>query len=146
MHGSDESNQTFIKICRRHGLKATPQRMAIYMELLQYKNHPTVDDVYQSIRRGFPYISFDTVNRTMRTFVEIGLVETIESYSGARRYDPNVESHHHVHCVRCGKIVDFWNKTYDELDVPVEISSRYKIVGKRVVINVICAECHKNSN
>jgi len=87
----------FINKCKQHNLKVTPQRIAIYRELIKSKNHPSADNIFQIIRKEYPNISFDTVNRTLVTFSEIGIVDIVESFSGARRFDPNIESHHHLH-------------------------------------------------
>lgn len=133
--------QQYIEKCKQQNLKVTPQRIAIYKALLRSKNHPTTDIIYQMIRTEFPNISFDTVNRTLLTLAEIGIVDVIESYSGARRFDPNLNSHHHIHCISCGAIIDFENENYDNLNIPEQIEKQYTIVSKRVVFNVICDKC-----
>ena len=99
--------QSFIEKCKTHNLKVTPQRMAIYRELADSTEHPTVDAMFQTVKKEFPNISYDTVSRTMSTFAEIGIVELVEVYGGAKRFDPNVTIHHHLHCVSCAKIFDF---------------------------------------
>ncbi|MGD8945919.1 MAG: transcriptional repressor, partial [Desulfobacterales bacterium] len=62
--------------------------MAIYRELQKSFEHPTADAMYQIIRKEFPNISFDTVNRTLLTLAQIGLVDLVEVYGGAKRFDP----------------------------------------------------------
>ena len=68
----------FVETCRRHQLKVTPQRVAIYKALIQSRQHPTADMMYQEVREKYPNISFDTVNRTLLTFSEIGVVDVVE--------------------------------------------------------------------
>ena len=131
----------FLQICREHHLKVTPQRVAIYEELLNLDTHPTADAIYQIVKRQYPNISFDTVNRTLLTFARIGIVDTVEIFGGAKRFDPNVGNHHHVHCTQCGKILDFHSRAYDNLDVPEEIDERFQVVSKRVILKGICKEC-----
>ena len=138
-----DQTQRFIQTCRLHQLKVTPQRVAIYQELLHSKIHPTADAVYQNVIKAFPNISFDTVNRTLQTFAEIGLVDVVEVFKGAKRFDPNIKSHHHMHCTRCGTIFDFYSRTYDNLNVPDEISKQFQVSSKRVVLQGICATCRK---
>ena len=131
----------FVETCRSHSLRITPQRIAIYKQLLQATGHPSADAVYKAVLKEFPHISFETVNRTLLTYAEIGILNIVESYSGVRRFDPDPDAHHHIHCVRCGKIIDFRHHEFDRLSIPREIEKTYTVVGKRVVVNVICQDC-----
>ncbi|MGD9301199.1 MAG: transcriptional repressor [Desulfobacterales bacterium] len=135
--------QDFIEACKTHHLKVTPQRMAIYRELVHSTEHPTVDAMFQTVKKEFPNISYDTVSRTMLTFAEIGMVDLVEVYGGAKRFDPNVTVHHHLHCVSCGKILDFHNDQYNNLDIPDEIRQRFRVLTSRVVLKGICDKCSK---
>lgn len=136
----------FYSTCKEQNLKITPQRIAIYKALLASKDHPSADFVFRAIKTDFPNISFDTVNRTLLTFSEIGLIDVVESYSGARRFDPNREAHHHVHCVQCGTITDFNSAEFDSLVLPAEIKNKNKIISKRVTVNVICSQCETSGS
>ena len=79
----------FYQHARENGLKLTPQRTAIYEELLKAKDHPTADMIYKRIIKKIPNISFDTVNRTLLTFSEIGITNIVEGYGQPKRYDPD---------------------------------------------------------
>jgi Fur family peroxide stress response transcriptional regulator len=135
--------QDFIQICQKHQLKVTPQRIAIYRELLNSKSHPTADAVYQSVKKEYPNISFDTVNRTLLTFAKICLVDVVETFGGAKRFDPNVTNHHHLHCTQCGKIFDFYSPAYDNLSVPESVKAQFQVISKRVVFKGICQNCRQ---
>ncbi|MFW5636528.1 MAG: Fur family transcriptional regulator [Thermodesulfobacteriota bacterium] len=137
----EEKTREFVDICHEHGLKVTPQRVTIYREIINMDTHPTADAIYQIVKKEYPNISFDTVNRTLQTFADIGLVDVMEVFGGAKRFDPNVDDHHHLHCIRCGHVIDFSNRTYDELDVPEEIQQEFTVLGKRVVLKGICKAC-----
>ncbi len=137
----DHRVQYFIDACRQHQLKITPQRMAIYRALVDSDQHPTADMMFQAVRNEYPRISFDTVNRTLLTFAAIGLVDMVEVFGGPKRFDPNIDDHHHLHCVGCGRILDFELKNYADLDVPAEIARRFKVISKRVVLKGLCETC-----
>ena len=141
-----DSIDLFIEKCKQHNLKITPQRIAIYREIIKSKKHSSADNIFQIIRKEYPNISFDTVNRTLVTFSEIGIVEIVESFGGARRFDPILDNHHHLHCISCGEIIDFYHDEYDSLVVPVEIQKQYTVLNKRVVLNVICDKCKKQKS
>ena len=135
----------FRNTCREHKVKITPQRTVIFEELIRSKDHPSADILFREVRERFPNISFDTVYRTLMTFVQIGIADVVEGYGDRRRFDPNMDPHHHVHCVTCGKIIDFASPEYDNLDVPKDIQDAFVITNKKVVINGICKKCNKQT-
>ena len=139
--GKNTLLKNFAETCKAHHLKVTPQRMAIYRELLGSTDHPTVDAMFQTVKKEYPNISYDTVSRTMLTFAEIGMVDLVEVYGGAKRFDPNVTNHHHLHCVSCGKILDFHNDEYNNLVIPDEIRQGFKIFASRVLLKGFCEQC-----
>ncbi len=134
----------FIETCRTHQLKITPQRIAIYRELIESGDHPAADTMFQIVKKEFPNISYDTVNRTLLTFAEVGIVDVVEVFGGAKRFDPTTSNHHHLHCVACGRIIDFSNEDYDNLEVPKDIGNKFRVIGKRVVLKGICETCSLN--
>lgn len=133
--------ERFIDRCRHEGLKVTPQRIAIYQVLKESRDHPTADAVYRKMAATHPTISFDTVNRTLLTLAEIGVIDTVESYSVSRRFDTDTSPHHHVHCVKCGHIADFIDPGLDAVEVPEEITRQFNVIRQRMVVSVICPDC-----
>jgi Fur family peroxide stress response transcriptional regulator len=143
MQGAGENIllEEFIDKCRAHNLKVTPQRMAIYRKLLDSTAHPTVDAMFQTVKKEFPNISYDTVSRTLLTFADIGIVDLVEVYGGAKRFDPNLTNHHHLHCVSCGKILDFHNDEFNDLEIPNHVHQGFRVLTSRVVLKGICDKC-----
>ncbi len=133
--------QTFRDKCFQCGLKMTPQRSAIYDELLKAQDHPSADDLYKRVRKVLPNISFDTVYRTLLSFSETGIVRLVEGYGELKRFDPDIDNHHHLHCVQCQKIIDFCNQSYDALKIPTEFEKEFTVLNKRVVLEGLCKEC-----
>ncbi len=134
------------EVFRQHNLKVTPQRIAIYQELINSSEHPSAINIYERIKAQYPNISLDTVNRTLLTFAEIGLVRIVEGRGDPKRFDPNLHPHHHFRCIKCGKIIDFYNEEYDALDVPSTLKDRFIITSKRVNLEGICDECQTRSD
>jgi Fur family peroxide stress response transcriptional regulator len=136
----------FIDLCKKSNLKITPQRCAIYRKIMRAKDHPTADELYQAVKKEFPNISYDTVNRTLLTFAEIGLIDVIPTEGGPRRFDPNTDNHHHFHCIGCGEIVDFTNEQFDNLEIPDQILNGFAVYTKRIVLNGLCKNCQKKKS
>ncbi|MBM4144916.1 MAG: transcriptional repressor [Nitrospira sp.] len=135
--------EMFYQRSKEHGMKITPQRTAIYEELLKAKDHPTADDIYKRIVKKIPNISFDTVNRTLLTFSKIGITNVVEGYGQAKRYDPDMDIHHHFRCIHCGSIIDFHSSEFDNITVPDEISKQFTVISKKVVLEGLCSKCRK---
>jgi Fur family transcriptional regulator, peroxide stress response regulator len=133
----------FYRRARKNGLKITPQRTAIYQELLKAKDHPSADIIYKRIVQKIPNISFDTVNRTLLTFSKIGITNIVEGYGQPKRYDPDMGTHHHFRCMQCNSIIDFHNKNYDNIAVPEEINKQFTVINKKVVLEGLCDKCRK---
>jgi len=135
--------ENFRETCRRNNVSMTPQRVAIYSFLTQSYNHPSAEDIFNRVRKTFPDISIDTVYRTLGTFSQIGLIDVVEGYGEAKRYDPDVEPHHHFRCKKCNKIVDFQDSGYDRLKVPKMIKKKYNVTNVKVLIEGLCDKCKR---
>ncbi len=131
---------------KSHNFKITPQRIAIYNELMKFKEHPTVTIVFKKVHKAFPNISYDTVHRTLLKFAELKLISVVEGSSQGRKFDTNLGRHHHFICVKCNKIVDFYSKELDNLKMPEDIKSKFEISGYRVVIEGVCNNCIKKAD
>jgi Fur family peroxide stress response transcriptional regulator len=78
--------------------------VAIVREVFS-RRHPTVGEVYESVRRQFPTIGLATVYGTLRTMTERGLVSELP-LSSAMRFDANMTPHANLVCRTCGRIED----------------------------------------
>ncbi len=135
----------FKERCKTFGLKITPQRIAIYQDILNSSDHPSAEAIYRNIRKAHPNISFDTVNRTLLTLAETGLIQVVEGSGDARRFDSNTEPHHHFRCIACGAIIDFYYKKYDQLEIPKDIRERLSVHKIRVVLEGRCHHCREST-
>ncbi len=135
----------FREKCRRNKINITPQRVAIYSILTESRNHPTAEDIFNLVRQSFPDISIDTVYRTLSTFTQMGLLDVVEGYGEAKRYDPDIEPHHHFRCKKCNEIIDFQETTYNNIKAPAEIESKYHVTNIKVVVEGLCKKCEKQN-
>ncbi len=142
---AEGKRQIFHDKCAENGLKITPQRTIIYDELIKAKDHPSADDIYKRVRKILPNISFDTVYRTLLSFSEIGIIRPVEGYGEKKRFDSDTENHHHLRCMRCQKIIDFYNPGYDALKIPPEFETKFTVWNKRVVLEGVCRNCSDGS-
>lgn len=138
----DEKTHWFESRCREIGLKVTPQRVAIYRELLRTNEHPSAEMLHRKVRRLLPTISLDTVNRTLLTLAEIGAAFVVEGTGDPKRFDGELESHQHFRCVKCKRIIDFRHKPFNDIPVPKTLSRRFTILRKTVYFEGMCDLCN----
>jgi Fur family peroxide stress response transcriptional regulator len=118
--------------------------MAVYKLLLETKEHPSADMVFQKVRKTFPSISLDTVNRTLNTLSEIGVAFVVEGSGDAKRFDGNLDNHQHFKCVKCKRIIDFYHKSFDNIKIPKNISGKFTILKKQYTSRVFVIYAGKN--
>lgn len=90
-------------------IKYTNQRIEILNFLKNNTAHPTVDDVYEVVKKKLTRISKATVYQNLKFLTEKGLIQEV-NIKGVSRYEPNLDPHHHMICRKCGKIIDFESK------------------------------------
>jgi Fur family peroxide stress response transcriptional regulator len=130
---------------RRHfqerGLKFTSQRYAIYRALAGSTEHPSVEDLYSTVKEAYPTLSMNTVYNTLESLKEIGIASEISLWHDKARFDANQASHHHLVCLRCKKIEDLYDDTLDRLALSPKAKHRYRITGHRVEFHGYCSDC-----
>jgi Fur family transcriptional regulator, peroxide stress response regulator len=136
--------QRFAETCRRHGLKATHQRMEVFRELAGVDDHPDAETIYQNVSRRIPAISRDTVYRTLATLEEHGLVRKAEILASKGRYDANMDRHHHFVCVECGLVRDFYSEALDALPVPKTVTGLGRVESSHVQLRGLCKACARD--
>jgi Fur family transcriptional regulator, peroxide stress response regulator len=100
-----DTNQ-IIHTLKTKGLRVTPQRFAVYANLLTRMDHPTADDILSDLNQDVPTSSQATVYSSLQALREVGLVREVLLEEGVCRYDANVAPHHHFRCQSCGAIED----------------------------------------
>ena len=88
-------------------LKITHQRIVVYQALILSKNHPTAEQIYDSIKSKNPSITLATVYKTLETFAENHLINKVSSPQGAMRYDARIDNHNHIYISNTNEILDY---------------------------------------
>lgn len=98
--------QAMLEQLRAHGMKLTPQRIALVRELASDPTHPTAQELFERLRPALPTMSFATVYNTLDALTSAGLCAALSLSPGPARFDPNMEAHHHAVCDRCAMVRD----------------------------------------
>ncbi len=142
MEEKESMLEGFIERCRSAGLKITPQRVAVYEILLNSHNHPTVEEIYEEVKKRYPFVSLATVYRTVETLEQMGLAKKVCYWGSSARYDANTDDHHHLICVSCGAIRDIYMDK--KIDIPQELEG-FETSGYSVNIYGLCPTCKEKA-
>jgi len=128
---------------RARGLKVTPQRRLLFTLLEDNTSHPTADGLYARASTLMPGISLRTVYTTLTDLVDMGELQAVTLGSGATRFDPNVDDHHHGVCDTCSVVVDLYGEGADTL--VVDGDEQFTLRSATIVFVGTCAACGRQS-
>ena len=119
----------------------TTQRAEVLDAVRRSEEHLTAGEIFERVRRTDPRIAYGTVYRTLHLLAQHGLIQELTFADQASRYDGRVERHDHVHCLRCGMLID--------VDVPVALIARhvaaeqsgFDITSHHTVFAGVCPAC-----
>lgn len=94
---------------QRSGLKATPQRIAVY-DLMKRLGHASADMLVEKLQDFFPSITVATVYNVLESFVEAGLLVRRCSSNNKMYFDVNTYDHAHIYDEQCNTYTDFYDE------------------------------------
>ena len=128
---------------RRHAVRVTRQRAAIYAALAETTSHPTADDLYRQVKRQQPMMSRNTIYYTLGVLRKAGLVQEVNVGHQVARFDGNVTMHHHLICLGCGQIMDLTDERLNRLDISDRPERGFHVLGHRVEFHGYCSRCYQ---
>lgn len=129
-----------MSIYRARGLKVTPQRLAVFEALDGHMGHPTAEMVHELVRAELPTVSLRTVYSILHELSDMGEIGEIELGTGATRFDPNTDPHHHRVCDRCGMVLDV-PVFFPHVRLPDALAEGFVSTGAEIVFRGRCVEC-----
>lgn len=133
-------------IFKEKNLKLTPQRYAIYKYLKSTKVHPSAEMIYTDLKINYPTMSLATVYKTLKTLIEIELIQELNVGEDNFRFDANTNMHPHIMCMKCGKVDDIELVDFSYLNKEVEKYSDYCILDHQLYFYGTCPECKKKES
>ena len=135
------SDASAIEALRRKGYKATPQRIAVCRFVLNSRDHPTAQQVYEQVKKIHPTVSLATVYKTLEVLKSLDLIQEINLPQGQARFDSYMKPHINLICLQCGNIVDLDETAAIEETRKVAAAAKFKPKGQRIDIFGICERC-----
>jgi Fur family peroxide stress response transcriptional regulator len=93
-------------LLREKGILLTIQRSAVLEFLQDNLQHPTAEEIYQSLRGMYPALSRATIYNTLGLLKKHGLIQEITIERNKAHYDYKTDPHHHFLCRHCARIYD----------------------------------------
>lgn len=144
----------FEDLLREKGLKVTTQRLAVLTALSSgIDRHLTAEEIYELVKAGHPEIGLATVYRTIQLLLELKLIDRIHLDDGCVRYelchvyeDGEQHRHHHLICVKCGRVMSFQGDLLDEFEQKMEEKTGFQILDHDVKLYGYCTDCQNDVN
>jgi Fur family iron response transcriptional regulator len=119
----------------KHGVQATPQRLALAEVLFARPQHLSADQIIAAVRATGVRVSKATVYNTLNLFCERGLLRTVEIDPTRQFYDSTTSPHHHFYNVDTGELTDIPSGTVN-LTVSTQLPPGTRQDGVDVVIRI----------
>ena len=128
------------ELLKAKGLKMTNQRLRILETLEESEGqHLTVEELHTRVNTYLPEIGLATVYRTIQLFLEMGLADRIDLNDGQVRYeiadaggDRRHHRHHHLICVKCGRVWAFEGDLLEELESRLLTELSFQVINHEV--------------
>jgi Fur family peroxide stress response transcriptional regulator len=136
--------ESMLAKLKSRAFRITPQRYAVLQILAASEEHPSVADIYETVRAKFPTTSLATVYKTVSLLKELDEVLELGFHDGNNRYDGTRPfPHPHVICTKCRKIMDPDLASLDTLSSEMSRKTGYKITSHRLDFFGLCSVCQK---
>lgn len=145
LHGVEGRLRDFESQCRAAGLPMTVQRRAIFEAVVEREDHPTAEQIYESVRGRIPGVSRTTVYRVLDTLTESGMIRRAQHVGASARFDGKTHRHHHLLCTLCKRVIDFDDPSLDSLEIPRAVPRTFRVSDYSVQFMGTCAACRSAS-
>jgi Fur family ferric uptake transcriptional regulator len=134
----------YERIIREAGHRVTPQRVFILDAVCEGGGHTTLGKIYARVREVDPSIDRSTLYRTLKLFVELGLVVSADTGVGETYYEiAKPRRHHHLVCRGCGKEEEIEHDVMQGMFEQVFQQYGFRAETDHLVLFGICTDCQQ---
>lgn len=122
-------------------IKPSVQRIAIMEYLMEYRTHPSADEIYTALSPVIPTLSKTTVYNTLKLFAEQGAAQMLTIAERNANFDGDTSCHAHFFCKQCGHIYDL--DDISGMDKYVEFGEKdgHQVLETHYYYKGICRKC-----
>ena len=130
-----------MDLLRSRGLRMTPQRRAIVVEVMRTRGHISPAAVARNVQGEMPGVNASTVYRTLALLEDIGVLSHAHLEAGAEYHRADEAGHVHLTCSSCGAEDDLSPEEADALHRVVERHRGFAPDLTHFAISGVCASC-----
>src|SRR5207248_8741394 len=133
----------FFCFLESKNVRLTLQRRAIVETVFDTEEHFTADQLLEWSRLREKTVSRATVNRTLPSLTESGLVRKMDFGKDYKFYDPNYAdhpNHSHIICEDCDRIVEFESDRIARIEDEISQKLGFSVKSQRLQITATCEE------
>lgn len=138
--------ERFEEYCQTRNLRQTNQRKFLIEAVFEEHDHFDADELIDRLpKRGQKnYVSSSTVYRTLREFVDAGLLKSFQlDGRTVYEFDYGYPQHDHLYCTRCRQLFEFQSESLTNIRDEVANEMGFRVTGHRMIIQGVCQECAK---
>jgi Fur family transcriptional regulator, ferric uptake regulator len=138
--------ERFDEYLQSRGKRITQQRRILVDHVFERHDHFDADELLASLasKAETRAVSRPTVYRTLNELVEAGLLRKMTLGGRAvYEHDYGYPQHDHLYCQQCHKLIEFASEEVERLREAVAREHQFRVVGHRLIITGICAECRQ---
>jgi Fur family ferric uptake transcriptional regulator len=121
---NEKAAEVFRNFLRRGKNRITPERFEVLDAALDHDGHFGADDLFIQLKNLKSKVSRATVYNSLELLAQCDLLSKRHFGDNLNRYESNYkrQTHDHLICVDCGKIVEFSDQRLSKL--PEEVSNK----------------------
>ena len=124
------------------GHRVTPQRILILDTICDAGGHTSLGEIYASVHQVDPTIDRSTLYRTLKLFIDLGLVLSANTGTGETTYEiAKPHPHHHLICRRCGREQEIEHTVMQRMFDQVFQEYGFQPATDHLVLFGLCADC-----
>lgn len=144
----DEFIIKFRALVKSLGLNNSTQREYVLKVLFECDNHLKAEDIAHHIKDKYKLnIGIATVYRILSLLEEMKIIKSILiDGKDCKVYELNLVAHHdHLVCVKCGKIVEFFDGELEKIQEQVAKGNGFELESHNMILYGICKECQNEA-
>ncbi len=109
-----KSSQEIRDMLTGHGIKVTPQRIAVYTALSEL-GHASAEQITARVHDSFPTVTVGTIYNVLECLSSNGVISKLNTSDNKMYFDVSIHDHHHILCEETGEILDFGDTELTEM-------------------------------
>lgn len=133
----------FRDFLRDRGLKYTPERRMLLLEVINTPQHFEAEQLLIAMRQAGKRVAKATIYRTLPLLAECGIIKQVQFGDNLARYEPILGQapHDHMVCRKCRRIIEFDSSEVATLRDEIAARHRFEPTSHRFQIMGSCSEC-----